>query len=281
MNVPPNDALQETASDKPVILVPSLNKSKSGSKRHDDKVLPLHSCLTKDNCHPFHDQHNEPYAQVLVGTHWETLRVKSRPMKRWLSKLSWEGRGCTVNEAEMGATIMHVEALAVHNGPQKSLETRMFYLHEEKAILYDLTDPLWRAVRITAEGQSIVAEPGIYFRRFAHQSAQVEPVQGGDLRELLKLTNLADSDQEMLFLVYLVSCLIPSIPHPVPNIHGPQGSAKTTLAKMARMLVDPSSMGALSFPNNARELVQLLSHNYMAFFDNVTELKQEQSDAIC
>lgn len=260
-----------------IALAKQEKKEQSGTDEEEPSLLEL---ISDDNCRPFHDQHNEPHAHVLVKDHWETMRVNSRPMKRWLSMLAWRAE-IVLNQEEINSTILHLEARAVHDGSQFPLETRIKYLQGENAILYDLSDPLWRAMRITPKGYSIVSEPGIHFRRFSHQERQVDPVEGGDLRELLTLTNLANEDQKLLFLVHLVSCLIPSIPHVIPNYHGPQGSAKTTLAKMVRALIDPSSMGPLSFPDNARELIQVLSHHYMVFFDNVSSITVEQSNTIC
>ncbi len=259
-------------------LAKQERKEKSEKGREEDPSLI--DLITEKNCQPFHDQHSDPHAHVLVNDHWETMRINSRPMKRWLSMLSWRA-AIVSNKEQIGAAILNLEARAVHDGPKLSLETRVTYLKDEYTILYDLADPLWRAVKITPAGYSIVPSPGIHFRRFAHQEQQVYPIDGGDLCELLTLTNLANADQELLFLVHLVSCLIPFIPHTIPNFHGPQGSAKTTLAKMERALVDPSSMSVLSFPDNARELVQILSHHYMAVFDNVSKITQEMSDIIC
>ncbi len=258
----------------------ALAKQEKKERQSGSEKLSLISLITDDNCRPFHDQHNEPHAHARVDDHWETLRVDSKAMKRWLRMLSWRMKIVSKQE-DLKDALLRLESSAVHEGSRFPLETRITHIKEAHVFLYDLSDPLWRAVRITSEGYSIVTEPGIHFRRFSHQERQVDPVDGGDLRELLTLTNLADADQELLFLVHLVSCLIPFIPHPVPNFHGPQGSAKTTLAKMERALIDPSSMGALSFPDKSRELVQLLSHHYMAFFDNVSKITQEQSDIIC
>jgi hypothetical protein len=279
-----SDDISKKSPDAPVTKQPAAATPTHAKKiqlsAKKEKRPSLLELITPEICRPFHDQHNEPHAHVCVNDHWETMRVNSRQMKRWLSMLSWRG-GSALNQEELNSTILQIEARAVHDGIQFPLETRIKNLPDEKAILYDLGDPLWRAIRITSAGYSVVQEPGIHFRRFSHQERQVDPVDGGDLCELLRLINLANKDQELLFQVQLVSCLIPSIPHVIPNIHGPQGSAKTTLAKIVRLLVDPSSMGPMSFPDKARELVQLLSHHYMVFFDNVSSITEEQSNTIC
>ena len=64
-------------------------------------------------------------------------------------------------------------------------------------------------------------------------------------------------------------------------LHGEQGSAKTTLQELIKMLVDPSIVKTLTFPRDINELVQQLSHNYIAYYDNISIIKEQISDALC
>ncbi len=150
----------------------------------------------------------------------------------------------------------------------------------EGAIWYDLADPRWRAVRISADGWEIVDHPPILFQRFTHQLPQVEPVRGGTVELLQRHLPLQDSDR-LLLTVYLVTAFIPEIPHPMLHPHGKKGSGKTVLSRICRRLVDPSQLEVASFPRKRDELVQQLSHNYMPVFDNVDNLSVEQSDLLC
>lgn len=95
-------------------------------------------------------------------------------------------------------------------------------------------------------GWVIVDSPPIVFRRYNHQAAQMDPLPGGELRDLFRFTNLANDSQGQLLLVVLASYLIPNIPHPVLVVHGPQGSAKRTLLRISRLwnLNDRSDLGA-------------------------------------
>ncbi len=62
---------------------------------------------------------------------------------------------------------------------------------------------------------------------------------------------------------------------------GHQGAAKTTLMEFIKTLIDPSAIKTLSFPTDINELIQQLSHNYMAFYDNVSTLRDRTSDQLC
>ena len=64
-------------------------------------------------------------------------------------------------------------------------------------------------------------------------------------------------------------------------LHGHQGGAKSTLLEKIRMIVDPSVLKTLSFPRNVNELIQQLSHNHVAYYDNISKLEEWSSDELC
>lgn len=241
------------------------------------KILNL---INERNCLLFHDQFKEPHARLLIGDHWENWKTRSKHFRRWLSKLLWEAEGEGANSESLSTVLSVLDAKALFNGKTITLHNRIAW--HDGAIMYDLGDKQCRAIRITADGWSVVEDPPILFYRFSHQEEQMVPVGGNPLDEtFLPFVNLADKDVAILLLVYLVACFIPDIPHPIPNLHGPQGSAKTTLARMLRRIIDPSKVEVLSFPSNRREFVQQLAHHYYAFFDNISEISDDVSDLLC
>ena len=93
--------------------------------------------------------------------------------------------------------------------------------------------------------------------------------------------NIKDEDNKLLLKCYIVSLFIPDIAKPILMLHGEQGSAKSTLQELIKMLVDPSIVKTLTFPRDINELIQQLSHNYIAYFDNVSVIREWISDALC
>ncbi|MBI4639919.1 MAG: hypothetical protein HY731_04455, partial [Candidatus Tectomicrobia bacterium] len=227
----------------------------------------------------FHDETEEPYARLLVRDHWETWRVRSKGFKRWLAHLFWDHEGKAANSDAMNSALNVIEARAYFQGQRYPLYNRL--ASHDEAIWYDLADEQWRAVRITKEGWGIVGDPPLLFRRYDHQQAQVNPIPNGDIHKILDFVSVADDQHKLLLLVYLVTCFVPDIPHPLPILHGPQGSAKTTTFRLLKRLIDPSIVDILSFPKDINELIQKLSHHWTAYFDNVTRLPDWISDALC
>ena len=101
------------------------------------------------------------------------------------------------------------------------------------------------------------------------------------LDKFIGLLNVKDDDNKLLLKCYIISLFIPSISKPILMLHGEQGSAKTTLQELIKMLVDPSIVKTLTFPRDINELVQQLSHNYIAYYDNISVIKEQISDALC
>lgn len=246
-------------------------------KSQADRLIEL---INEENCILFHDQFSEPYAHLLIKDHWENWRLKSKQFKRWLYLRMWEAEGKAPHTNAIMSAISTLEGTACFHGQTFMLENRV--ANYQGAIWYDLTNEKWQAIKITREGWEVIDNPPILFKRYNHQQPQVMPSRNGNVNKIEQFVNLAGAaDQVLLLIIYLVTCFIPGIPHPIPILYGPQGAAKSTLARMLRALIDPSSFGVLSLPNNNTELVQQLYHHWFAFFDNISYLPESASDTLC
>lgn len=247
----------------------------------DDKNAAerLLNLVQKSGARFFHDHLKRPYARIRAENHWEIWPVRSTHFKTWLMGLAYRKKGQVPNAEAFGAVRKILEARAHFDGPEYTLHNRV--ASHRGCIYYDLTDDRWRAVRISSEGWEIISNPPILFRRHSHQVAQVEPVSGGDLKDIHRFLNLTDPLQRLLAEVHMVSFLVPDIAHPIAVFYGGQGSGKTTKMRMWRRLIDPSATETLTFPRSIQELVQQLSHHWAPFYDNVSYLHCWLSDALC
>jgi len=137
-----------------------------------------------------------------------------------------------------------------------------------------------KAIYTDKDDWTITNQPPILFRRFPHQVSQVIPKKGGKVTDLLWFVNIKNEQEQLLFLVYAIAAFIPDFPHPILVLHGAQGASKTTALKMLKLLVDPSIIKTLSAPDSEREFVQLASHHYFFFFDNLFKLPNWLSDSL-
>ena len=74
---------------------------------------------------------------------------------------------------------------------------------------------------------------------------------------------------------------IPGVPKVILMLHGEQGSAKTTLEELIKMLMDPSVVKTFAFPKDINEFIQQLAHNYVTFYDNISTIRDWVSDLLC
>ena len=72
----------------------------------------------------------------------------------------------------------------------------------------------------------------------------------------------------------------PNGPFPVLVLSGEQGSAKSTLARLVRLLVDPNTAALRAQPKDERDLVIAAKNSWVLAFDNLRYIPAALSDAI-
>jgi len=222
----------------------------------------------------FLDEREVPYVKIQD----KYFPLRSKDFKGWLCKLFYQEYKKGVYREALNAALNTLEGYAQFEGEGTfPLHNRVAWHNGE--IFYDLSNEEWQAVRISQKGWQIVKKP-VLFRRFLHQEPQVLPLPGGNVWKLLEFLNFGEDDK-ILYLIWVISCFVPDIPHPVVILYGEQGGAKTVAFKLTRLLIDPSKTLVLSMPKDFNELIQKLDHNYCSFFDNLAGLQNWQSDALC
>lgn len=231
----------------------------------------------------FNDDRDEPYARIEQDEHLETWRIGSGRFRVWLAHRFFQTEETAPSSSALNDAIQVIRGRALFDGERRELANRFTW--HNGVLWYDLADDEWRAVRIDGDGWDLVPDPPPLFRRYSHQQPQVAPTptDATDLPELLSPYINVEREGEALLLlsVWLVTALLAEVPRPILILFGPQGSAKTFVAKLLRRLIDPSETPMPRFPNNDAEMAQTLDHHAAPFFDNVSKLSQRQSDTLC
>ena len=257
--------------------VPKDSANKERNETIADEVIRL----ALDNAEFFHDQNKEPFVLFKLKGHKELHPVNSSVFRQWLSKLYYDQTSKALTAEVINNASNLLKGKALFEGKNFSLYNRV--ARYDGHLWYDLTTDDWKVIRVNESSWEIVGDAPILFRRYNHQSPQSIPDHSAtidDIDLLRKYVNMSDDDF-LLFKVTLISYLIPDFPHVIIILSGPQGSAKTTVFKIMKMLIDPSVLLTLSFPTKDTELVQNLSHHWFALFDNISSLKKRVSDLLC
>lgn len=273
------DELKQLVSEAPPWEPPDTDEEAAGSSGGATQATRLVELVVEGAVELFHEQDGTTYARIDVGDHLEIWACRGQQFETWLARRFWESERRALSPHTLRAARNVLESIALFDGDEHRLHNRVAF--HDGAIWYDLADAGWRAVRIAPDGWQVVPKPPILFRRYSHQRPQVAPSPGGDLHDFIRFVNLRDPSQALLLLVCLAACLVPHMPHAILLVHGPQGSAKTSLLRMLRRLIDPSITETLTLSRKPDEVVQALSHHWAACFDNVTSIPEWIADILC
>jgi len=273
-----------------------------GSDDSDDKVQDI-EVLRESIIELFKDQFERAYATVEINGYYEPVLIhpNSSKFKMWASVIYNRkvGRPLLSDHFTQACNILQGEA-CLFGDNEKKLELRISSGPEsnERTFYYDLANKTRQVIKITQNGWSIEesTDAPIMFRRYPQTKAQVTPSREylpDIFDQFMRLINVKITDKDgkeivdktnnlkLLIKCYIVSLFIPDIPQAIFMLHGPQGTAKTSSKETIKELVDPSPIPTLALPRDMVQLIQQLSHNRLAFYDNVSHITGEQSDQLC
>lgn len=261
----------------------SIKKINNNDNRENSRAsqanLLLENILNRKDIVLFHDEQKDGHISLEIAGHQEVWSCKSKAIKRWLASEIYRIQKKAPGSEVIKSILAVLEGKARFEGEEIELQNRIAWRNNE--LYYDLTNKEWQAIKINKDGWAIVDTPPILFKRYSHHKAQVIPIQNGDVKIFLNYINITNPEHRLLFLAFIVSCFVPDFPHVMLVVFGAQGASKSTLSKLARLIVDPSLIEVASFPHSQKELVQALAHHYFLFFDNVSYISEDQSDTLC
>lgn len=226
------------------------------------------------------DEFGQPFAEVTIDGHKELMKINRGRFQDYLTKEFFEEKDKPPSLDALNQALSTLQAIAKFKGEKRKFHRRLAKVG--KKFYYDLADKYWRIVRMSEEGSKILKNSPCVFVRTGNTKAQVEPdLENGDLLLLKKHLKLVRDRDWIMCLVYVVTCFVPAIPHPVLVLAGEKGSSKSTTLKMLKNIIDPSGQELLSMPNSKNDLALVLSNSYMPCFDNMDNLSAEKSDLLC
>jgi hypothetical protein len=251
----------------------SQNKGKKQS-RVETKLIDL-----ANNVELFHTPLKEKFARIDVGGHLENWFLNSETFKDWLFQKYYKQYGKVPNKMDHEATISVLAAKALYDCPEH--ETHYRIVQCDQTIFIDLGNENWEAIRITADGWEITTQPAVMFRRSAGMRPLPYPDKKGGFKKLKTLINLPNKAAFRLAVSWLVGALNPTGPFPILIILGPHGSAKSTMARILKMIIDPSVAPLRSLHTDERNMVISAYNCWVLAYDNLSHINQATSDAFC
>jgi hypothetical protein len=231
-----------------------------------------------DGCEMFHTSDHRAFASLPVNEHMETTAIRSRDFRALLVTAYFQSTAKAPNSSAIDEAIAHLEGQALCSA-QLAVHTRLA-AHKD-AIYLDLCKENLETVEVTADGWRVIAKPPVKFRRSRGMLALPTPARGGTISGLRPFVNVANDDDFVLLIAWLLAALRPGLPVPVQVLHGEQGSAKSTTAQVERRLIDPAQPPLRSLPRDERDLFIAAHNSLTVAFDNVSGVPGWLSDALC
>lgn len=235
----------------------------------------------------FHDPAGTAYATIATDSATLTVPVKSEAYKSFIRQQAFQA-GDTLKQTEVRERTDRDSDEARFNGMEHEVYIRVgrydghvmtgLKAKAEPRLFIDLADD-GRACEVTASGWTVVTHPACKFWRAAGMLPLPTPVKG-DVHHLRRFVNLSNDDY-VLFLTLLTAAFRFGRPTPITLITGEHGTGKTTLARIFRRLVDPSSAPTQTASNSERDLAIAARNSWVINIDNQSRISDTRSDNLC
>lgn len=244
-----------------------------------DRLVSL--VLGTDGVELFHCPEGETYATVPIGDHRETWKISSRGFKDWISNQSLTHLEKVPGSQSLQDAIGALAGRAKFQGPEHSVHIRVAEFGGD--VWIDLCDRDWRAVCVSPEGWRVVVagDVPVKFIRRKGMLSLPEPARDGSIEDLRPLLNMPDEDTWTLAVGWIVGALRPHGPYGVLSISGEAGSAKSTVSRLIRGLIDPNISPLRRLPKTERDIFITAGNGWVAVYNNMSGIRAELSDALC
>jgi len=256
-----------------------LNNAEPPSKKDEKRTQAQIVTELADEAILFHTPAGEAYAHVAVADHKETWMLRRRGFRQWLVRKFYEAYDKPPAAQALQDAIVLLEAKAQFDSPELPVYVRV--AEYGGRIYIDLCDKKWQAVEIGPQGWRLTADPPVRFRHTTGMQALPVPVTGGSITLLRNLINVGDENNWVLCASWLVAACRPRGPYPILILLGEQGSAKSTMERLLRRVIDPSAALVRTPPRHEPDLLIAATNSWILAYDNLSGLPPWLSDSLC
>ena len=226
----------------------------------------------------FHDTNGETYVVIIIKGHREVWPMKSKVFRDWLSHQYFQLAESGTDRSSINDALSTLAAIAKFDCEERHVYRRV--AGDNKTIYIDLCDEFWRVIEVSALGWQILDKSPVMFIRSKGMTALPVPSEQGCIEQLWNFLNIEEKHRPLI-LAYMVAAFRPQGPYPILVLLGEQGTAKSTFAKILRMLIDPSSVPLRPPPKDERDFLIGATNNWMISLDNLSGMRPWLSDALC
>jgi hypothetical protein len=209
----------------------------------------------------FHTAIGVAYADLAIGGHRETWPVRSPRFRAWLRRRYYEATADALSATALNAALNLLEARAQFDGPERTVHVRVaeHEPHLSRSCRPGLACGRHWARRMERGWGTAGALPPA-----SGLAAPADPTAGRGAWRTQVVPQSAGRRRLVLAAAWLLATLRQGGPYPLLVISGEQGSAKTVLSKMLRLLIDPNAAPARTLPREERDLFIAANNGHVA-----------------
>jgi hypothetical protein len=230
----------------------------------------------------FCDQHGKPYIAAPGKKNPLALRIGSRQANLYLRGILYQA-GIKLSSQDLRELNDDLQAHAELSGVVRDVYIRVAPYKDGVEI--DRGDNDRTRIRVTSGKVEIIRDGSeIFFYRPTVMRELPMPADHGDLTLFDKFTNIHPVNRMLMYAFMSYTLAHPKVPttnYPILTVTGEEGSSKSTLCKFTQQLIDPSIVGAQSFPKNQQDLVIAAEQSHLLIYDNIRIIKHSMADTLC
>ena len=208
--------------------------------------------------------------------------IDSNTFVQYVRSFAYDNYQKVLTSAECTIIQQHFKMLAWKKGKSITLYHRT--IQKSNKVYYDLDGE--KTLIITKDGirKKMLKNPmfiqGITFSSQIMPDLQTKATEIP--RYIDKHFHLKTETDTLLLTMFLVTCFWgQAIAHPILQVYGEKGSAKTTCLRRIQDLIDPHSTDIYAMPKKEDDIALCLSSQFMTCFDNISYLPLNVSDLLC
>jgi hypothetical protein len=271
-----DDLLSEWGPDRVLAL---FEGAEPAPAKDQERAQAARLIELADDVQLFHTPEGSAFARVVVEKHYETWLLRGSSFRRSLVLRFYQTYRKPPGSQALQDAIGVLEAKAQFESPQATLSLRV--AEYQGRIYFDLCNPEWQAVEISSEGWRVIDDPPVMFRRAKGMQTLPQPTAGGSISLLRNLINVGSDENWILCISWLVAACRAKGPYPILILQGEQGSAKSTMERILRRILDPSVALVRTPPREDRDLLIAANNSWVIAYDNLSGIQQWLSDSLC
>ena len=234
-------------------------------------------------CEFYLDQYRIPHVSFPLDGRWEHARLESDVLELFLVHEYCQFYNTPPSDTALHSAMRKFRADARFGGVVNPVYVRVAR-HDGK-ILIDRATPDGSVYDISKAGVVISPKPEVRFSRPDGMLPMIEadltatPIEG--LKAFESVTKFKEERDLVLTIASMLDMLAGQGPHPVTEVTGPPGAAKTSFATILIGLTDPNVVGMIAVPKTRRDHFINMNSRRVTVYNNVSRLSKDLSDTLC